>query len=48
MFAMRLWRLHRCLVTPAEVADAIGYLCSPQAPGITGVVLPIDAGQRAF
>jgi NAD(P)-dependent dehydrogenase (short-subunit alcohol dehydrogenase family) len=36
------------LVTPAEVADAIGFLCSRQASGITGVVLPVDAGQRAF
>lgn len=36
------------LVTPAEVADAIGFLCSAQASGIAGVVLPVDAGQRAF
>jgi 3-oxoacyl-[acyl-carrier protein] reductase len=36
------------LVTPAEVADAIGFLCSSQASGIAGVVLPVDAGQRAF
>ncbi len=36
------------LVTPAEVSDAIGYLCSPQASGITGVILPVDAGQAAF
>jgi 3-oxoacyl-[acyl-carrier protein] reductase len=36
------------LVTPAEVADAIGFLCSEQASGIAGVVLPVDAGQRAF
>ena len=36
------------LVTPVEVADAIGFLCSEQASGIAGVVLPVDAGQRAF
>jgi 3-oxoacyl-[acyl-carrier protein] reductase len=36
------------LVTPAEVADAIGFLCSERASGIAGVVLPVDAGQRAF
>ncbi len=36
------------LVTPAEVGDAIGYLCSPQASGISGVILPVDAGQAAF
>jgi NAD(P)-dependent dehydrogenase (short-subunit alcohol dehydrogenase family) len=36
------------LVTPAEVANAIGFLCSGQASGIAGVVLPVDAGQRAF
>jgi 3-oxoacyl-[acyl-carrier protein] reductase len=36
------------LVTPAEVGDAIGFLCSPQASGISGVILPVDAGQAAF
>lgn len=36
------------LVRPAEVADAIAFLCSDRASGISGVVLPVDAGQRAF
>lgn len=32
------------LPTPADVADAIGFLCSPQARTITGVLLPVDSG----
>ncbi|WP_051953130.1 SDR family NAD(P)-dependent oxidoreductase [Xenophilus azovorans] len=32
------------LPTPADVADAIAFLCSPQARTITGVLLPVDAG----
>lgn len=31
-------------VTTEEVAAAIGFLASPAASGITGVVLPVDAG----
>ena len=31
-------------VTPAEVAAAIAFLASPDASGISGVVLPVDAG----
>lgn len=31
-------------VTTDEVAAAIGFLASPSASGITGVVLPVDAG----
>jgi len=31
-------------VMPNEVADAIFFLCSPQAAAITGVTLPIDCG----
>src|SRR5207248_295146 len=30
-----------------EVADAVVWLCSPQAGFITGAVLPIDGGQAA-
>ncbi len=37
----------RRFVTPAEVADAIFFLCSPQAAAITGVTLPIDCGWLA-
>lgn len=34
----------RRFVSPAEVADAIYFLCSPQAASITGATLPVDAG----
>ena len=32
------------LPTPADVADAIAFLCSPAARTITGVLLPVDSG----
>lgn len=35
------------LPTTDDVADAIAFLCSPQARTITGVVLPVDAGWSA-
>ncbi|MGV8954407.1 MAG: SDR family oxidoreductase [Cypionkella sp.] len=35
------------LVSPAEVADAVLFLASPAASGITGTVLPVDAGLTA-
>ena len=34
----------RRFVKPSEVADAIYFLCSPEAAAITGVTLPIDCG----
>jgi NAD(P)-dependent dehydrogenase (short-subunit alcohol dehydrogenase family) len=34
-------------VAPAEVADAIFFLCSPQAAAITGITLPVDCGWLA-
>ena len=34
-------------VTPEEVAAAVVFLASPAASGITGVVLPVDAGWSA-
>lgn len=33
--------------TAQEVADAVLWLCSPQASFITGAVIPIDGGQSA-
>ncbi|MBL8701675.1 MAG: SDR family oxidoreductase [Alphaproteobacteria bacterium] len=35
------------LVEPAEVAQAVLFLASPLASGITGVALPVDAGLTA-
>lgn len=35
------------LPTPADVADAIMFLCSPAASTITGVLLPVDSGWGA-
>ena len=35
------------LPTPADVADAIVFLCSPAARRITGVLLPVDSGWAA-
>ena len=38
----------RRFVAPSEVADAIFFLCSPQAAAITGVTMPIDCGWLAM
>lgn len=35
------------LVTPEEVANAVLFLASPLAAGITGIALPVDAGLTA-
>lgn len=34
----------RRLGTPADVADAVAFLASPEAAYLTGVVLPVDGG----
>jgi len=33
------------LITPEEVATAVGWLCSPGASGVTGIALPIAGGE---
>jgi NAD(P)-dependent dehydrogenase (short-subunit alcohol dehydrogenase family) len=38
----------RRFVQPAEIADAIFFLCSDEASAITGVTLPIDCGWLAY
>jgi NAD(P)-dependent dehydrogenase (short-subunit alcohol dehydrogenase family) len=35
------------LPVPADIADAIAFLCSDQARAITGVLLPVDAGWQS-
>ncbi len=35
------------LPTPADVAEAIAFLCSPAARTITGILLPVDSGWLA-
>jgi NAD(P)-dependent dehydrogenase (short-subunit alcohol dehydrogenase family) len=37
----------KILPVPADVADAISFLCSPAARTITGVMLPVDSGWAA-
>jgi SDR family mycofactocin-dependent oxidoreductase len=36
--------LVRRLLTPAEVASAVVWLCGPEASAITGAVIPVDGG----
>jgi NAD(P)-dependent dehydrogenase (short-subunit alcohol dehydrogenase family) len=33
------------LITPAEVASAVSWLCAPDAAGVTGIALPIAGGE---
>lgn len=33
------------LITPEEVASAVGWLCSPAASGVTGIALPVAGGE---
>jgi NAD(P)-dependent dehydrogenase (short-subunit alcohol dehydrogenase family) len=39
--------LLRRLLEPGEVAAAIVWLCSPESAGLTGAVIPVDAGLSA-
>jgi NAD(P)-dependent dehydrogenase (short-subunit alcohol dehydrogenase family) len=45
----KIMKLHAIdsLPTPADVADAIAFLCSAAARTITGVLLPVDSGWGA-
>lgn len=38
----------RRLITAADIANAVAFLCSENASAITGVTLPVDAGYRAL
>ena len=33
------------MTTPAEVASAVSWLCSPAAAAVTGVALPVAGGE---
>jgi NAD(P)-dependent dehydrogenase (short-subunit alcohol dehydrogenase family) len=35
------------LPEPADIANAVAFLCSDQAKAITGILLPVDAGWLA-
>jgi NAD(P)-dependent dehydrogenase (short-subunit alcohol dehydrogenase family) len=35
------------LPTPADIADAMAFLCSPAARAVTGILLPVDSGWMA-
>lgn len=35
------------LLDPEEIAEAVAWLCSPASSGVTGAVLPVDAGMTS-
>ncbi|HEV8065251.1 MAG TPA: mycofactocin-coupled SDR family oxidoreductase [Acidimicrobiales bacterium] len=35
------------LLEPSEIAEAVVWLCSPASSGITGALIPVDAGMTA-
>jgi SDR family mycofactocin-dependent oxidoreductase len=35
------------LLDPEEIAEAVAWLCSPGSSGVTGAVLPVDAGMTS-
>jgi len=37
----------RRLIEPAEVAEAVAYLCGPHASFVTGAALTLDGGWTA-
>ncbi|MGH9293958.1 MAG: mycofactocin-coupled SDR family oxidoreductase [Acidimicrobiales bacterium] len=39
--------LDRRILEPDEVAAAVVFLCQPQSSGLTGAVVPVDAGMTA-
>jgi NAD(P)-dependent dehydrogenase (short-subunit alcohol dehydrogenase family) len=43
----RAHHLEPRLLEPAEVAAAVVWLCGLSASGVTGAVLPVDAGMSA-
>lgn len=43
----RRWYPLQRIATPADVANVVGFLASPEASAITGVCLPVDCGLSA-
>lgn len=41
------WLDNGALCDPADIADAVAFLASPEAKRITGIAFPVDGGQTA-